>query len=135
VVGPALTFRIRQNEQNLSLADVTGQAGKYCPNLKPRHGPALIHRSVADTVLTYPSPHGPCLPPGIALRGAGESLTCTLPAGLVKSELEAQTGLQILQTGVGQVGTNWRILQSPRDLTLSTRDEDKFDKSTEVDSG
>ncbi|XP_063568530.1 receptor-type tyrosine-protein phosphatase-like N isoform X6 [Pongo abelii] len=48
VVGPALTFRIRHNEQNLSLADVTQQAG------------------------------------------------------LVKSELEAQTGLQILQTGVGQ---------------------------------
>ncbi|KAM6179128.1 receptor-type tyrosine-protein phosphatase-like N isoform 2-T2 [Rhynchocyon petersi] len=48
VVGPALTFRIRHNEQNLSLADVTQQAG------------------------------------------------------LVKSELETQTGLQILQTGVGQ---------------------------------
>lgn len=29
VVGPALTFRIRHNEQNLSLADVTQQAGKY----------------------------------------------------------------------------------------------------------
>lgn len=48
VVGPALTFRIRHNEQNLSLADVTQQAG------------------------------------------------------LVKSELETQTGLQILQTGMGQ---------------------------------
>ncbi|XP_075386434.1 receptor-type tyrosine-protein phosphatase-like N isoform X2 [Tenrec ecaudatus] len=48
VVGPALTFRIRHNEQNLSLADVTQQAG------------------------------------------------------LVKSELETQTGLRILQTGVGQ---------------------------------
>ncbi|XP_038195609.1 receptor-type tyrosine-protein phosphatase-like N isoform X1 [Arvicola amphibius] len=48
VVGPAVTFRIRHNEQNLSLADVTRQAG------------------------------------------------------LVKSELEAKTGLQILQTGVGQ---------------------------------
>ncbi|XP_031223931.1 receptor-type tyrosine-protein phosphatase-like N isoform X3 [Mastomys coucha] len=48
VVGPAVTFRIRHNEQNLSLADVTQQAG------------------------------------------------------LVKTELEAQTGLQILQTGVGQ---------------------------------
>ncbi|XP_006867901.1 PREDICTED: receptor-type tyrosine-protein phosphatase-like N isoform X2 [Chrysochloris asiatica] len=48
VVGPALTFRIRHNEQNVSLADVTQQAG------------------------------------------------------LMKSELEAQTGLQILQTGVGQ---------------------------------
>ncbi|XP_050016997.1 receptor-type tyrosine-protein phosphatase-like N isoform X3 [Alexandromys fortis] len=48
VVGPAVTFRIRHNEQNLSLADVTQQAG------------------------------------------------------LVKSELEAKTGLQILQTGVGQ---------------------------------
>ncbi|XP_049624354.1 receptor-type tyrosine-protein phosphatase-like N isoform X2 [Suncus etruscus] len=48
VVGPALTFRIRHNEQNLSLADITQQAG------------------------------------------------------LVKSELETQTGLQILQTGMGQ---------------------------------
>ena len=35
--------------------------------------------------------------------GAGEDLTSVLPTGLVKSELEAQTGLQILQTGVGQV--------------------------------
>ncbi|XP_037377800.1 receptor-type tyrosine-protein phosphatase-like N [Talpa occidentalis] len=48
VVGPALTFRIRHNEQNLTLADVTQKAG------------------------------------------------------LMKSKLEAQTGLQILQTGVGQ---------------------------------
>lgn len=44
---------------------------------------------------------------------AEKSLACTLPAGLVKSELEAQTGLQILQTGVGQVSTNCRIRQSP----------------------
>lgn len=28
VVGPALTFRIRQNPQNLSLADVASQAGE-----------------------------------------------------------------------------------------------------------
>ncbi|KAG8520894.1 Receptor-type tyrosine-protein phosphatase-like N, partial [Galemys pyrenaicus] len=48
VVGPALTFRIRHNEQNLTLADVTQRAG------------------------------------------------------LMKSQLEAQTGLHILQTGVGQ---------------------------------
>ncbi|XP_073927882.1 receptor-type tyrosine-protein phosphatase-like N isoform X2 [Castor canadensis] len=59
VVGPALTFRIRQNEQNLSLADVTGQAG------------------------------------------------------LVKSELEAQTGLQILQTGVGQREEAAAVLPRP----------------------
>lgn len=30
VVGPALTFRIRQNPQNLSLADVASQAGELC---------------------------------------------------------------------------------------------------------
>ncbi|XP_012582418.1 PREDICTED: receptor-type tyrosine-protein phosphatase-like N isoform X2 [Condylura cristata] len=48
VVGPALTFRIRHNEQNLTLADVTQKAG------------------------------------------------------LMKSKLEAQAGLHILQTGVGQ---------------------------------
>ncbi|XP_074823067.1 receptor-type tyrosine-protein phosphatase-like N isoform X2 [Natator depressus] len=48
VVGPALTFRIRQNHQNLSLADVTNQAA------------------------------------------------------MVKSELEAELGLKIVQTGMGQ---------------------------------
>uniref|UniRef100_G3T308 Protein tyrosine phosphatase receptor type N n=1 Tax=Loxodonta africana TaxID=9785 RepID=G3T308_LOXAF len=59
VVGPALTFRIRHNEQNLSLADVTQQAG------------------------------------------------------LVKSELEAQTGLRILQTGVGQREEATAVLPRP----------------------
>ncbi|XP_017513185.2 receptor-type tyrosine-protein phosphatase-like N isoform X1 [Manis javanica] len=59
VVGPALTFRIRHNEQNVSLADVTQQAG------------------------------------------------------LVKSELEAQTGLQILQTGVGQREEAAAVLPRP----------------------
>ncbi|XP_050825612.1 receptor-type tyrosine-protein phosphatase-like N isoform X3 [Gopherus flavomarginatus] len=48
VVGPALTFQIRQNHQNLSLADVTNQAA------------------------------------------------------MVKSELEAELGLKIVQMGVGQ---------------------------------
>lgn len=48
VVGPAVTFRIRHNEQNLSLADVTQQAGKYHPILQPRLSmtPALIPRPV-----------------------------------------------------------------------------------------
>lgn len=36
-------------------------------------------------------------------HGDRESLTYVLPAELVKSELETQTGLRILQTGVGQV--------------------------------
>uniref|UniRef100_A0A663MXW8 Protein tyrosine phosphatase receptor type N n=1 Tax=Athene cunicularia TaxID=194338 RepID=A0A663MXW8_ATHCN len=49
VVGPALTFRIRQNPQNLSLAEVANQAGE-----------------------------------------------------LVKSELESELGLKIVQTGVGE---------------------------------
>uniref|UniRef100_A0A8B9PTN5 Protein tyrosine phosphatase receptor type N n=1 Tax=Apteryx owenii TaxID=8824 RepID=A0A8B9PTN5_APTOW len=49
VVGPALTFRIRQNPQNLSLADVASRAGEW-----------------------------------------------------VKAELEAELGLKIMQTGVGQ---------------------------------
>ena len=46
---------------------------------------------------------GHCMAWGGDHIGAGEDLTSVLPAGLVKSELEAQTGLQILQTGVGQV--------------------------------
>ncbi|NXN52064.1 PTPRN protein, partial [Rynchops niger] len=50
VVGPALTFRIRQNPQNLSLVDVANQAEQ------------------------------------------------------VKAELEAELGLKIVQTGVGEVG-------------------------------
>ncbi|XP_006168681.1 receptor-type tyrosine-protein phosphatase-like N isoform X2 [Tupaia chinensis] len=67
VVGPALTFRIRHNEQNLSLADVTQQAG------------------------------------------------------LVKSELEAQTGLQILQTGVGQREEAAAVLPRPAHSTSPVR--------------
>ncbi|GAB5576013.1 receptor-type tyrosine-protein phosphatase-like N isoform X2 [Prionailurus iriomotensis] len=67
VVGPALTFRIRHNEQNLSLADVTQQAG------------------------------------------------------LVKSELEAQTGLQILQTGVGQREEAAAVLLRPAHGTSPMR--------------
>ncbi|KAM4835787.1 receptor-type tyrosine-protein phosphatase-like N [Thomomys bottae] len=67
VVGPALTFRIRHNEQNLSLADVTRQAG------------------------------------------------------LVKSELEAQTGLQILQTGVGQREEAASVLPRPAHGTSPMR--------------
>ncbi|XP_004638245.1 receptor-type tyrosine-protein phosphatase-like N isoform X2 [Octodon degus] len=67
VVGPALTFRIRHNEQNLSLADVTQQAG------------------------------------------------------LVKSELEAQTGLQILQTGVGQREEAAAVLSRPAHSTNAMR--------------
>uniref|UniRef100_A0A8C7BZS9 Protein tyrosine phosphatase receptor type N n=1 Tax=Neovison vison TaxID=452646 RepID=A0A8C7BZS9_NEOVI len=67
VVGPALTFRIRHNEQNLSLADVTHQAG------------------------------------------------------LVKSELEAQTGLQILQTGVGQREEAAAVLPRPARSTSPMR--------------
>ncbi|XP_058156052.1 receptor-type tyrosine-protein phosphatase-like N isoform X1 [Dasypus novemcinctus] len=59
VVGPALTFRIRHNEQNLSLADITQQAG------------------------------------------------------LVKAELESQTGLRILQTGVGQREEAAAVLPRP----------------------
>ncbi|XP_062944765.1 receptor-type tyrosine-protein phosphatase-like N isoform X1 [Cynocephalus volans] len=67
VVGPALTFRIRHNEQNLSLGDVTQQAG------------------------------------------------------LVKSELEAQTGLQILQTGVGQREEAAAVLPRPAHSTSPMR--------------
>ncbi|XP_024619097.1 receptor-type tyrosine-protein phosphatase-like N isoform X2 [Neophocaena asiaeorientalis asiaeorientalis] len=67
VVGPALTFRIQHNEQNLSLADVTKQAG------------------------------------------------------MVKSELEAQTGLQILQTGVGQREEAAAVLPRPAHGTSPMR--------------
>ncbi|XP_061043584.1 receptor-type tyrosine-protein phosphatase-like N isoform X2 [Eubalaena glacialis] len=67
VVGPALTFRIRHNEQNLSLADVTKQAG------------------------------------------------------MVKSELEAQTGLQILQTGMGQREEAAAVLPRPAHSTSPVR--------------
>ncbi|XP_016280558.1 receptor-type tyrosine-protein phosphatase-like N isoform X2 [Monodelphis domestica] len=59
VVGSALTFRIRNNEQNMSLADVTQQAG------------------------------------------------------LVKSELEAETGFRIVQTGVGQREEAAAVLPRP----------------------
>uniref|UniRef100_A0A8D0HQ46 Protein tyrosine phosphatase receptor type N n=1 Tax=Sphenodon punctatus TaxID=8508 RepID=A0A8D0HQ46_SPHPU len=75
VVGPALTFRIRQNHQNLSLADVANRAA------------------------------------------------------LVKPQLEAELGVKIVQTGVGQVSPPREPLQWHRGLrgwqggSLSSRPE------------
>lgn len=111
VVGPALTFRIRHNEQNLSLADVTQQAGKYhlvqapVPNKDPPSGLRLL--------LLLPLKQSPRPATCHAMiQGWKELHFCRL-AGLVKSELETQTGLQILQTGMGQVCVCVLDKQSP----------------------
>lgn len=58
--------------------------------------------SQTQTIWARPAT-GHCMAWGGDRMGAGEDLTSVLSAELVKSELEAQTGLQILQTGVGQV--------------------------------
>ena len=65
---------------------------------------SLKYSQIQEYSQTWARPAtGHCMAWGGDHIGAGEDLTSILPAGLVKSKLEAQTGLQILQTGVGQV--------------------------------
>lgn len=51
VVGPALTFRIRQNPQNLSLADVASQAGELG---RGPAGPAPLFRPLPSCGVPLP---------------------------------------------------------------------------------
>ncbi|NWY58910.1 PTPRN protein, partial [Chionis minor] len=48
VVGPALTFRIRQNPQNLSLADVAGQAEQVKAELETELGLKIVQTGVGE---------------------------------------------------------------------------------------
>ncbi|NXL36360.1 PTPRN protein, partial [Glaucidium brasilianum] len=48
VVGPALTFRIRQNPQNLSLADVAGQAEQVKAELESELGLKIVQTGVGE---------------------------------------------------------------------------------------
>ncbi|TFJ98368.1 prostate-associated microseminoprotein [Platysternon megacephalum] len=57
VVGPALTFRIRQNHQNLSLADVTNQAAMVKSELEAELGLKIVQTGVGQRNEAAPYPH------------------------------------------------------------------------------
>ncbi|XP_025933730.1 receptor-type tyrosine-protein phosphatase-like N [Apteryx rowi] len=58
VVGPALTFRIRQNPQNLSLADVASRAEQVKAELEAELGLKIMQTGVGqrNEAATYPHP-------------------------------------------------------------------------------
>ncbi|XP_061465380.1 receptor-type tyrosine-protein phosphatase-like N isoform X2 [Rhineura floridana] len=58
VVGPALTFRIRQNHQNLSLGDVANRAALMKPQLETEVGVKILQTGVGqrNEAATYPHP-------------------------------------------------------------------------------
>ncbi|XP_077176913.1 receptor-type tyrosine-protein phosphatase-like N isoform X3 [Paroedura picta] len=58
VVGPALTFRIRQNHQNLSLGDVANRAALVKPQLESQVGVKILQTGVGqrNDAATYPHP-------------------------------------------------------------------------------
>ncbi|XP_042335029.1 receptor-type tyrosine-protein phosphatase-like N isoform X2 [Sceloporus undulatus] len=58
VVGPALTFRIRQNHQNLSLGDVANRAVLVKPQLETEVGVKILQMGVGqrNEAATYPHP-------------------------------------------------------------------------------
>ncbi|XP_054826059.1 receptor-type tyrosine-protein phosphatase-like N [Eublepharis macularius] len=58
VVGPALTFRIRQNHQNLSLGDVANRAALVKPQLESEVGVKILQTGVGqrNEAATYPRP-------------------------------------------------------------------------------
>uniref|UniRef100_A0ACB8G1I2 Uncharacterized protein n=1 Tax=Sphaerodactylus townsendi TaxID=933632 RepID=A0ACB8G1I2_9SAUR len=58
VVGPALTFRIRQNHQNLSLGDVANRAALVKPQLESEVGVKILQTGVGqrNEAATYPHP-------------------------------------------------------------------------------
>nr|XP_032647557.1 receptor-type tyrosine-protein phosphatase-like N [Chelonoidis abingdonii] len=57
VVGPALTFQIRQNHQNLSLADVTNQAATVKSELEAELGLKIVQTGVGQRNDAVPYPH------------------------------------------------------------------------------
>uniref|UniRef100_A0A8C4WMK9 Protein tyrosine phosphatase receptor type N n=1 Tax=Gopherus evgoodei TaxID=1825980 RepID=A0A8C4WMK9_9SAUR len=57
VVGPALTFQIRQNHQNLSLADVTNQAAMVKSELEAELGLKIVQTGVGQRNEAVPYPH------------------------------------------------------------------------------
>ncbi|CAM2100742.1 unnamed protein product [Caretta caretta] len=57
VVGPALTFRIRQNHQNLSLADVTNQAAMVKSELEAELGLKIVQTGMGQRNEAAPFPH------------------------------------------------------------------------------
>ncbi|KAM8806946.1 receptor-type tyrosine-protein phosphatase-like N [Eudromia elegans] len=58
VVGPALTFRVRQNPQNLSLADVASRAERVKAELEAELGLKIVQTGVGqrNEAATYPHP-------------------------------------------------------------------------------
>lgn len=99
MLGPALTFRIRQNEHNMTAAEVAAKAGEarrcaHTQNQTLRHRPT--HRLRVKYVWL-------CAP-----------FMCVvaffIPTVSEQNFLESETGLKIIQTGVGEVHAHKRLL-------------------------
>ncbi|XP_044294294.1 receptor-type tyrosine-protein phosphatase-like N isoform X2 [Varanus komodoensis] len=58
IVGPALTFRVRQNHQNLTLGDVANRAAQVKPQLETEVGVKILQMGVGqrNEAATYPHP-------------------------------------------------------------------------------
>ncbi|XP_066467688.1 receptor-type tyrosine-protein phosphatase-like N isoform X2 [Tiliqua scincoides] len=58
IVGPAVTFRIRQNHQNLSLGDVANRAALVKPKLESEVGVKIVQMGIGQRTeaTTYPHP-------------------------------------------------------------------------------
>lgn len=107
VVGPALTFRIRQNEHNMTAAEVAAKAGEAQKH-RHRHTNTYllththkhevknmwVHCTVALTVFSSNT-----IPPFFSKMFV-VFFTSTVSE---KNFLESETGLKIVQTGVGEV--------------------------------
>lgn len=80
VVGPAVTFRVRPNSKNLTSGDVAAKAGKVQP----------FNESFINTQISFKE-----IPLFI--------LNAFVYAVAEKNFLESETGLKVLQSGVGEV--------------------------------
>lgn len=93
VVGSALTFRITPNSQNLTAEDVAGKAGIYITKQKST---ALILKHLL--YITRCSLLSFCV-----------SVCVCVPSVAEKKFLESETGLHVLQGGVGEVSVSEQV--------------------------
>lgn len=98
MLGPALTFRIRQNEHNMTAAEVAAKAGeaRHCAHANLQHRPT--HRLGVKYVRLC------------ALFMC--VVTFFIPTVSEQNFLESETGLKIIQTGVGEVHAHKRSSRS-----------------------
>lgn len=107
VVGPALTFRIRQNEHNMTAAEVAakaGEAGKHTnTNLPTVRRWTKGLQLAAQSAIHRTMPNQMC---GVFFPPSEQVFVLPFtPTVSEKHFLESETGLKILQSGVGEVRT------------------------------